>query len=470
MRIIKKDSKRADDNYMKLRIPLLKSQGFSLVEMMVVVGILSVVAVGTSMQLISIFKDQIRLQSKSNMVQTNTLISKAFGKRSKTSVAARSCAQTLIAPNGFDKNGDTDVQLQMSAAELYTEGSTIAGTGNFTINKLYLSDVVSLAPDRPDSYLTNLYIVADVGPADAPLRTKPRSIATVVVTLNPNANTIKSCDVGVTTPTAKETCTAIDGMHWDETLVQCEQDIALDTNHKFEKCLDGTKRIGGVCIPSASGCGPGQVAAKFDRGQVQACATPPLNPAIGRPTQSVPTAVEGVPNQPPPLVSNPGTLSPPVTTAPIPSTAPPTTAASCAAPNSLGTATFDYCIGISSCQAQMPGMIEADGSCVATIPVTYSTPPPAATPSPAPPADYTCQCNSARIANGAYCSYCVRDVDLGYGFVDYAYGVSQCQGGNLVPVSTTSFDTSTCGGGYAPTKYINSTFQQYRGYGHTQIQ
>ena len=76
----------------------------------------------------------------------------------------------------------------------------------------------------------------------------------------------------------------------------------------------------------------------------------------------------------------------------------------------------------------------------------------------------SCLCGTGTIPHGGFCSYCVYDVDYGYGTTRYGttletiYDVYECQDGALVPVSTSYVLTIpgsiTCNGSYRPASYF----------------
>lgn len=440
-------------------------RGFSLVELMVAVGILSIVAVGTSMQLVNTFNDMYRTNSRANMVQTQSLIGKVF---TKTSANAAACNQILHFTNGFNTadGSQNDVNLTISGTTLDTvQNSKVSGVADFKINRLYLGDTISLAPERPNSYLTNLYMVADTGPWSALMRSRPHALATIVVTLD-SAGGLKECNVTTAPPAAKETCDALYGMSWNEATGECDQALVMDSDYNFTACPPGTHKINDVCKPTPSTCAYGQIARGFDLGIATNCSEPPLNPAVGRPSFGVPPPVEGQPNYQPVAQPSPGPTIPPVTATPIAGGPPTTAATTCTNPEAIGSTTYAACLAIPTCAAQMQasGTINA-GNCTTTTTVAYSTPAPTATPSIAPPNDGSCACNDARISNGQYCVYCVPNVNLGYGYVDYSYGADKCVNGNLVPDSTASVDFSECSGGRAPARRLpTGKYLQYQGY------
>ena len=439
---------------------ILRQAGYSLIELVMVVGILGVVAAGTSAHLLNQYREQNRMGSKANMIQTEGLIAKAF---SKTASGARACNQILKPVENFSATGETDVRLDFGGTDILQASGKVTGITQFTINRLYLSDKISLAPQRPNSYLANLYMIGDVGPMDRQTRTKPRNVGTIVVTLNPD-NTISECNVSVSQMTENQVCDGMYGMYWNDG--KCEQKLNIDPSYNLKGCFNGTHDVAGICVPTASGCANGQIADGFDLGVTQGCAEPPLNPAVGVATLGVPPPVEGVPDQiPQRSVSSVPALVPVTTGSIAPSSTPQATPAECAVNGAtMDTANYALCMANSYCAAALTAAGGVTGTnCATTQPVAYS--PPSSTPSNAPPNDGSCQCNSARIANGDYCSYCSSNINIGYQFVDYAYAVNKCKNGNLVPVGGAAFDPlDECSGGYAPTKYIGGKYRQIGGY------
>ena len=404
------------------------------------------------------------------MTQSMNLMHKAFAKNKDTT---RTCAQTLQPVGQFAPNAMTPVTISMGANEVYTQGSKVSGQAEFEISRMYLSDNFPLV-QRPNSYVSTLYMEALVGPTKQMM--KSRAVATVVVTIDA-AGKIKECNVSTQQPSNRETCDAMYGMTWDEGAQECQQALSLDANFNMSTCPAGTHKVGQTCIPTASGCANGQLARGFDLGIVQTCEEPPLNPAVGEPTQSVAGPVEGQPNQTPAPLASPGQRLPAVSTSGVtPAVSASATPSSCI--DLIGTTNYNYCYANLTCRAYLASNPPAGPECVAQTSIAYATPAPARTPSPAPPPDLTCACNDARIANGEYCMYCIPQVDYGYGYVDYAYGVSKCSNGNLVPDQTASaaaeFPPPECSGGYAPVRrtLYNGTYRyrQMNGYNLYNIQ
>lgn len=442
--------------------------GFNLIELVTVVGILAVVTAGTSAYLLSEARSQIKLGSKANLIQTSDRIAKAFGSSTRIS-GARSCSDILRPVNTFSPNGETDVRLDFGGQEVYQAGGQVSGVNNFSVNRIYLTDKIDLAPQRPNTYLASLYLVGDIGPADNALRSKPRNVATIVLKLNPD-QTIAECNVSVPNETDAEICNGMYGMTYNGRT--CVQALNVDNNYNLANCPAGTRNISGVCLPTPSGCANGQVAKGFDLGVTQGCAEPPLNPAVGVATLGVPPPVEGQPNQVPPRAVASVEPLVPVTSVTIPpSTSPTTPPAACGVDGeTMDPINYAYCQQEPECLARINGVTSTN--CSSTQPTAY-VPPPAntTTPSNAPPADNSCQCSTARIPHGEYCSYCSRNVNIGYAFVDYAYAVNRCENGNLVPVPGAAFDpTGECAGGYAPTRYDRNNFRQYGGYDAPNLQ
>jgi hypothetical protein len=59
--------------------------------------------------------------------------------------------------------------------------------------------------------------------------------------------------------------------------------------------------------------------------------------------------------------------------------------------------------------------------------------------------------------------YCIRDADLGYGYADYSYGVTQCSSGNLVDVPNPPLGVpvGACNNNYGRARYSGGKFYQY---------
>ena len=113
-------------------------------------------------------------------------------------------------------------------------------------------------------------------------------------------------------------------------------------------------------------------------------------------------------------------------------------------------------------------------------PISPTPPPsaPPAPPAPAPPAVITttasCACGLGSVPHGSFCSYCVYDVDSGYGYgfyyptaptIETIYEVHECVDGALRPLPSTAILTipllNACNGSSRPAIRFGTSFNFY---------
>lgn len=472
----------------------LNARGFSLVELMMTVGILGILSLGSASIMTQAFQSHQKAQSNANVQDTVRLFGEMLQKKTiDNGTAPLVCANILkfdpTINTQFDQfgNGKTDVTLTPPGSAVIAKNSVVRGGGQFTVQRLYLDEAV-LADDLGTQklYVASLYVATKNSASGVDFFNRPRQIATMTLTVDSASKAMVSCNVEPLID-HKTVCDGIEGMKWNLNTQKCDQEMSSDPVVFRTDCMPGfVRKASGACKPIQSTCASGQLAKGYNFSQVTACAAPPP----GAPVVAValnPIAVVGE-NSPTPAPVPPPTAVyvPPVSAAAVGTIPPASTAAvpapTCANGTALGEVTYDYCFpspgspgltGVAAtnafCQPRPSSApTKADSTCIERAPTAYTSPPATTSPTPSPsaPNDGTCQCASRRINNNEYCMFCVKDVNFGYGNLDYASGVSRCQSGNLVPVKGGQVDTSVsapnCNNNYGRARRnANGFYQQY---------
>jgi type II secretory pathway pseudopilin PulG len=471
-----------------------KQLGFTLVEYLVVTLISGFLMLMVSSQLLDAHRIQLGNQSKAELVNEVKEIARKIANSKSQVTGATACTQIMTlnaAVNAtFNPNAPTEVVLDLDPTvntdQLLRQGTQVNGVAPFIINNLQLKNAALLASQGPLSiYTADLVMIAQTGAFGAMNVQRERQIATMTVTVSATAGTpgaIANCNVNANFSNPQAYCNAIDGMVWNPNLQKCQQDFYVPNVGLQFACPPGFQGTPGSCKLIGSTCASGQVARGYNKAQVSNCSQTPAGPARGPVSAPIPVAPVGVaasgpPPTLPPAPTIPTYIPPPVTTTVAAPSPPPTPPAACVNGTNLSQVTGSVCYPLSFsidifsgsigsvCIPTAPAPPAASTNCVGTGTNSYTSPNLAVTPpSPAPPPDLSCQCNNRRIANGESCMYCIQDVDLGYGYVNYAYGVSTCTNGNLVPVPNPTANVGpgfVCGNNYGRARLVGGAYQMY---------
>ena len=447
-------------------------KGFSLIEISICLAVMAILTVGLSASMIDMQRAKIKGESDANLNSTAQRLSQAL-QRKKSTMSTRTCADVLNFGT-FNPTGQTDVSIAPEAGQVYQANTVVSGASNFTIDRLYLDDAV-MASDLGVNrlYIANLFMTSQS--SGFVLHSAPRQISTLTLVVNASTQALVSCNSEPALAGGQDLCDGLEGMIWNPATAKCDQKVEADPVTYRMACMPGFKdHGGGVCKPIPTTCASGQIAKGYNFSQVTNCELPPT-PVVAPVLAPIPVVAEGAPAPTPAPVVMPAYVAPSASQTIAAPSAPAAPPATCTDGTSLGAITMSSCFGSMSipglgtfgeyCNPQIITPPSVAGSnCAAREPASYTTPNLAANPpAPSAPADLTCQCNSRRINNGEYCMYCVENVNLGFGDIDYAYGVSQCSSGNLVPVSSPSLNTpvGTCNNNYGRARYSGGGFQQY---------
>jgi hypothetical protein len=431
------------------------------------------IALAMSSIFLNATKQTVSAQSLNNQLGLISEFQKAISSK-QASGSPVNCSNILSfdGPAQFaNATGKTRVQLTLPLVPpIVLKQNTQVNVGNqfFTVRDIYLTDnmkVIDLSADEK-TYISNLYIESVL--AGSMLANRPRAMAAVSVTVK-NGNFV-SCNVSVNNTDQKSFCDDLLGFRWNTVTGKCDQEVMIgaDAGEPGNEmaCPPGTwKRSDGICVPTATNCGNGMIGRGFKKGLMNDCQIANSIAAKGMPAvNSLPAVAEGAPAPVVPVTA--GVFGPPstITTKSAPPAAPAPPAA-CQAPTSVYGDLVTACLqpGV---YCGLPPILNpvATNTCVDQQGTAYSTPNLVTTPpSQLPAQDNTCQCNKYRIANNDYCMYCIRDVGVGPGFIDYTYGVSQCVSGKLIEVPGVNMVPSpqTCRNGYGRAARVGPDYRQY---------
>jgi type II secretory pathway pseudopilin PulG len=454
---------------------LRPSQGFSIVEVMVAVGLLAVLGLGAAGLIAKMSSQTESEASQRALVSLTRRILTELSERKSTKLAPVACTTVFSLDSTLTPafNGAASAK---NNARLLIDGTNIrAGAKlthpNLTVSALYVSDNVpiGITAGGRQNYLSTLYLTTDT----AGFARRPREVGTMSLEVDTVTGQITQCHVASSITNSKDVCDKSFGMRWNAVTSRCEQAFADDATVTNFNCPPGFKGAPPNCLPIPSTCASGQIARGFRLGQVKDCSAPPTNIAKNpRPPEDL-TRPPNDPAAPPAPGAAPvqPTFAPPAAVNITTSSAgsPPST--NCTDGTAVTALSADACNGSSYSGVffeqnfcTWPTAPAVATSCDTKPAVTYQTPDLSTTSSDAPaPADGSCQCNNRRIANGDYCMYCIQDADLGYGFADYSYGVSQCNSGNLVdsPAPQLGTPVPVCNNTYSRARYSGGKFYQY---------
>ena len=465
-----------------------QSAGFSLIEILMVVFISGFTLLVIGSQMLGAYKSQISAQSKSQLIQEVQTLSRQIANNK--SLGTGTCAAMInlnTAENTvFNPTGPTEIEIipdPTQPALIFKKGHMVnqgTGTTPFVINQLQLTDTVLIATEGlTKTYVSNLMLTASTGSMGAMINQRPRQIATITVITGASGN-IDGCNMNPEFSDAKGFCDGIEGKVWNPVDMKCQQDFAVDNVSLRFDCPPGMQGTPGACKPISSMCASGQLARGYHRAQVANCEVSPAGPTKGPARAPVSlTIAEGGPLPSIPAAPTMPAYVPPAANSTLPApSAPATPPPACVNGTHVGEQTGQICYSGFALDPYMGYVGEycvpdpaasvptaANANCVGTGTSGYNSPNLAVTPpSPAPPADNSCQCNNRRIAHGEDCMYCIENVDLGYGYVDYAYGVSTCTNGNLIPVANPQVNvgpTYACGNTYGRARRVGPRFEMY---------
>jgi Tfp pilus assembly protein PilV len=468
-----------------------RNSGFVLPEILIAMGIMVVLTLGSAALIADFYKKHSNAASKNDFIQSSNLL-KSFLQREQSSVNPRTCLDTLSFEGSVNtaaqQSGKKEIKLTLGTGpdDKFEAGTVVPGSPGYRINSIYLSDFEQIDKTATKtSYVATVYVeaMASTDAEQTTLKMAKRAVSTVAIQVDSTTGAMVNCNMASTLGENQEVCSSISGMVWNPITQQCDNSAYREANGEF-RCPPATvlRTTDGVCVPQYQNCSGNSLAKGFSHGLVECAQPPPVNNIVGLPNGGAQPVVP-IGNPPAPQPSPPYTtkLIGPVMFQDIPapgSTAPPS---KCVSANSLGEYNYQACTedyaGMNSSGIAMQGefacgfnpalVYSADSqTCSAEVSRNYSVPNlTTAQPSIRPPVVTSCRCDKHTIADGEYCVFCVKDADLGWGYADYTYSVSRCQSGNLVHLnniqsSEVDMTPPTCSGGYKRGVLTGGKFRQ----------
>ncbi len=468
--------------------------GFNLAELVVAVGIGSIVIGVAAMTLAQVYKDMGRAAADTDMVVSGARIRQAVTANQSTlstsscsSVLSLDTAQNTVVTFASATSITTPLQIAVSSSGLtFKKDAIIPGAPAVQVCKMYLDNFVYVGTVGTNAtFLATLFFSGGAkGSVNCDAR-RPVEVTNITIEASTATGAVTGCNAKTSIASPQTSCESISDMHWNSVSEKCTHVLGTEhTSFSFDKCPPGM--VGtppDACRAMPTMCASGQVARSYKLGLMADCVAPhtPLAALSLRPTVSL-TAAPGddvpIPVTGPTVVTySPPPAGAPASTIASASAAP---AASCTNGTAVGVVSVNACLNllslsgygifVGSMTCDWSSLTDpaaasipiADSNCTNRLPANYTTPNlSVVTPDPVAPADLSCQCNSRRIANGEFCVYCIPDVDIGFGVAQNTYGGNQCQSGNLVPYSGALAPGASCSGSYQRASFDGVRFSPY---------
>lgn len=244
------------------------SRGMSLVEIVMAMGLLSMVTLGTSVIIQNNIKSQIKAENKKNLIGE---ISQIQNTLKFQTAATGSCKDIVkLAGSIFSNTQENPATLTLNN-QVYTDGYIPTGS-SFRTDRIYLSGAQIVTSTIFEKvYLATLYLEASIksGSDWTALPRKPIHSLSLKIS---NSNALTDCNINSFAVDGETICRTISGMKWSPTTSACVQDIEQNADNSFTACPGGTQRnSNGLCVPVASGCYDQYLPQGFDRGIVDIC-------------------------------------------------------------------------------------------------------------------------------------------------------------------------------------------------------
>ncbi len=438
-----------------------------------------VLTLGSAALIADFYKKNTALSSKSDFLQSSGLI-KNFLQREQSINNPQTCMQTVGVSYGnliytAATGGKQNITITLGPAptDVFQTGTEIPGNPGYTINQIYISDLEQIDKSASTtSFVGTVYIdaTASIDETSTAEKMATRALSTIALQVDTATGAIMNCNMASTIGENQEVCSSIAGMVWNPITQLCDNSAFRDVSGEFD-CPPGTVERGdGVCVPQQQNCRGDAIAKGFSLGHVECAQPPSVNNIVGLPNGGAQPVVP-IGSTPAPEPSPPGgaSLASPLLFQDITAPSMGSPPSNCVSQTSLGEFSYQACMqdysAMNSSGIAMQGQFVCgldpllvysanSQTCSAEVGINYSVPNlTASLPSVKPPDVPSCRCDRHMIANGEYCVFCVKDADLGWGYAEFTYGVSQCQNGNLGHVNNVTstdvdFTPTTCSGGY----------------------
>jgi prepilin-type N-terminal cleavage/methylation domain-containing protein len=386
-----------------------QARGFSLIEMVISVGIASIVAVSSGYIMSLTAKEGLNLQSNLELDRLNRQV-RDIGFRS-----SQSCTTFYSFPSPFPVGnaGPVDVPIRIQLNNnLALADNTKLLQYNLDIVSVEFARAQAKGFDPEGNRLYQGVIEIETRPANRGIAsfTKRMALSSLMVKITP-AGALATCDNG-SINASQNMCEQLN-LEYDSARQSCRFDADINgitpgpTTCDDDHALTGITTQGRLCNRTLTDyCTGNQFMTGLTTGR-SICAEPPpeqvLPPATPPPT----------PPAPQPAVPQPSTPPPPAPGPPAAGATPPPVCAQTAAARQCQSYCFDFGYG-NTCYDVCDQNTDVNAAC-GTV-VVNPTPPPISPPPPTPPTDPrpqggSCSCGGVTISSGQYCGYCYQDYE-----------------------------------------------------------
>ena len=381
-----------------------QSRGFSLIEVMLALGVGTVVVGVVSTTLAQVYRDFNSNSSDGAVLLSGTMIKQAIMQVQSTH-STSTCSSALLLDTsqnthipvaaGAIPSISSKVHLAISSGGQIFKKGPVLNAPNLQICQLYLDNFVFTGTNAGNAtFLATLFISGGSLGASVCESKRPVELTNITVETSLASGAIVSCNAGAGAISPQVSCGDMSDMHWDANLNICTHVLVADnSNASFDKCPPGMRGTPpDACRAIPSTCKSGDVATSYKLGLVSDCVTP-TNHVTLPVRAATPQAVMDLPPNPaapPPVESAPTvvTYSPPAPNVQTTSQSAPAAPASCTDNTNVGAISIQSCINPNGLGA--PGGIgiyfvnascswpptppSAGTSCVSRAPANYSTP------------------------------------------------------------------------------------------------
>lgn len=437
---------------------LRNSRGFSIIELMISVGIATVVGAASAYVMTLTMNEGQKLKASSELDRIGRQV------RDFTFKNGQNCAAAYSFPSAFPvaNAGPVDVPMRVQLDQNVTlENNAKLLQYGLEIASVEFARAEARGTDAAGNRLYQGFVEIEARPAVSGVLSPRRKIVvgTMLAQIS-SSGALVNCYNGAV-GVSQSMCAQLN-LQYDPARQACEFDAAINRAANSSDCdtntpLRGVSAEGRRCeTTSTAYCSGEQFMTGFDTGRT-VCADPPTEQVLP-PGPPPPQPV--IPPPPPPVVQ------PAVAPAPNPppaagAEAPPVCAQTAAAIQ-CQTYCFDFGLG-AACDQICDQNTDPDAAC-GTVAVGQGPPPlapPVVTPPPDPrPPANQCSCGGQTINNGQYCGYCYFDYEPELRYMGYQYYGDnrlnrsfreesyQCQNGQLVYSPVANPNRGSCRGDY----------------------